>query len=480
MIWKDLHDGNRDVTRIPASGSRWKSLGFQYHPARSKPVSMPNDKIGLPAATAIVVGNMVGVGVFTSLGFQLFGITSGFSIIFLWVLGGVYSLLGALCYAELASALPRSGGEYHFLSRTIHPAAGFASGWLSSTVGFAAPVALASMAFGVYIGGVFGLGDFGKTALSICLIIAMTLCHLRDVKFGARFQLGATALKVALVTGLALCGFILGKSQGVSFMPEKDSMGQIFDKNFAVSFYFVTFSYSGWNAAAYIVGEVRDPQRSVPRALLIGTGLVTVLYVLLNAAFFYSTPIEDMLGKEDVGRIAAGAIFGESGGNIAGILIAVGLISAVSAMTWAGPRVGQVMGQDYKALSFLSRRTKRGVPFVAILLQSGIAILLAATGKFEAVLIFIEFSLVISLAATVFGLIWLRLKQPQVARAAAFKCPLFPLPPILFIALSIYISWRAMLDRSDGSFRTESLFGIGALASGFVVYYFIKGTRRES
>ena len=282
-------------------------------------------KIGLLAATAIVVGNMVGVGVFTSLGYQLSGMEGGFSLIFLWVLGGVYSLMGALCYAELASALPRSGGEYHLLSQTLHPAVGFAAGWLSSTVGFAAPVALVAIAFGSYLGGVFGYGESAQAALSISLIVVVTACHLHDVKFGSRFQLAATALKVALVAGLALCGFVLGTNQGMSFLPGEGTGAEIFSKDFATSFYFVTFSYSGWNAAAYIVGEVRDPQRSVPRALLIGTAFVTVLYVLVNAAFLYSTPVDKMVGQKEVGLIAARSIFGESGGNMVGVLIALGL-----------------------------------------------------------------------------------------------------------------------------------------------------------
>ena len=426
-------------------------------------------KIGLTSATAVVVGNMIGVGVFTSLGFQLFGIGSGFSLLFLWLLGGIYSLMGALCYAELASALPRSGGEYHLLSRTLHPAAGFASGWLSLTVGFAAPVALAAMAFGSYVGSILGYGDGGKSLLSTLLIVAVTACHLRDVRFGSRFQLAATSLKLALVALLIGCGFLLGENQGMSFLPTGDGLKEIFTSDFAISFYFVTFSYSGWNAAAYIVGEVRAPQRTVPRALLIGTALVTVLYVLVNAAFLYSTPADSMRGQAEVGLVAAQSIFGESGGKLVGALIAIGLISAVSAMTWAGPRVGQMMGEDYRALRFLGRRTRRNVPATAILIQSAIAILLAATRKFEVVLHYIEFSLVISLAATVFGLIWLRWKKPELACAATFRCPGFPYVPALFILLSLYISARAVI-RHPG----ESLWGLATLASGVVVYFLLR------
>lgn len=424
-------------------------------------------KIGLAAATAVVVGNMVGVGVFTSLGFQV-GVGGGFSLLMLWLLGGIYSLMGALCYAELASALPRSGGEYHLQSATLHPAIGFASGWLSCTVGFAAPIAFAAIAFGSYLGSVLGWEGAGQTVLGVLLILVVTACHLRDVAFGSRFQVVATSLKVALVVGLALCGFLLGKNQGMSFLPTATSLKEIGSSGFALSFYWVTFSYSGWNAAAYIVGEVRDPQRSVPRALLIGTGFVTLLYVMLNASFLYSTPVGEMAMQEEVGLIAARSIFGDTGGNLVGMLIAIGLVSAVSAMTWAGPRVGQVMGEDHPPLSFLARRTRRGIPVYAILIQSAIAILLATTQKFETVLRYIEFALVLSLAATVFGLLWMRWKMPETAAAATFRCPLFPLVPIAFLAISAYISVEALKRHP-----TESLWGLGTLASGFLVYLLV-------
>ena len=437
--------------------------------------STPGKKIGLIAATAIVVGNMVGVGVFTSLGFQLFSTTGGFSILMLWLLGGIYSLMGALCYAELASALPRSGGEYHLQSQSLHPAIGFASGWLSATVGFAAPVAFAAIAFGSYLGEVWGYGDTGKGVLGVVLIVAVTAVHLRDVSFGSRFQLVATSLKVMLVLLLAVCGFLLGTDQGVSFLPTTESFGEMLTGGFATNFYWVTFSYAGWNAAAYIVSEVRDPQRTVPRALLIGTAFVTVLYVLLNAAFLYSTPTSEMLGQKEVGLIAARSIFGDSSGNLFGVMIAVGLVSAVSAMTWAGPRVGQVMGEDYRALHFLARRTRRGVPAIAILFQSAIAIALATTQKFESVLHYIEFSLVISLGATVFGLLWLRWKRPEIAAAATFRCPLFPVIPIAFLAVSVYISFRAIQEHP-----VESRWGLATLLSGLLVYLLVLRSRRQT
>jgi len=180
-----------------------------------------------------------------------------------------------------------------------------------------------------------------------------------------------------------------------------------------------------------------------------------------------------MVGQKEVGLVAARSIFGDAGGNLFGVMIAIGLVSAVSAMTWAGPRVGQVMGEDYTALRFLARRTRRGIPVIAILIQSAIAIVLATTQKFESVLHYIEFSLVISLGATVFGLLWLRWKRPEIAARATFRCPLFPLVPIAFLLVSVYISLRAIEEHP-----AESLWGLGTLASGLLVYLLVRRSRR--
>ena len=309
-------------------------------------------RISTVTATAIAVADMIGIGVFTSLGFQVRGIPSAFSLLMLWVVGGITALCGALSYAELAAALPRSGGEYNFLSRIYHPAVGFLAGWISATVGFAAPIAVAAMAFGTYFAGVFP----GSPPLVLGLALAwiVSLVHLTGMRQSSMFQNISTAIKVVLIAAFIVAGFAVGTPQPISFAPSAQDLGYIVSAPFAISLVFVMYSYSGWNAATYIINEVREPEKSLPRSLLAATLIVLVLYVGLNAVFLYTTPMEKMAGQINVAQIAGAHIFGESGGRIVAALICIGLVSAVSAMIWIGPRVTMVIGEDIPALRFFS------------------------------------------------------------------------------------------------------------------------------
>jgi APA family basic amino acid/polyamine antiporter len=236
--------------------------------------------ISLITATAVVVANMIGTGVFTSLGFQVGSLPSGFVLLMLWVVGGVCAFCGAVCYGELAAALPRSGGEYHFLSKIFHPAVGFLSGWLSVTVGFAAPIALAAMAFGKYFSEIFPTAP--ATTWSLVMVWIVTLIHVGGINMAAKFQNTATWLKVALVLVFIGAGFWFGKAQPVHFLPATGDLALMGSTPFAVSLVYVMYAYAGWNAATYIVGDIRDPQKNVPLAIALGTLLVAGLYIALH------------------------------------------------------------------------------------------------------------------------------------------------------------------------------------------------------
>src|SRR5580658_7367923 len=335
-------------------------------------------------ATAIVIDDMVGIGVFTSLGFQVGDITSGFALLLLWIVGGAAALCGALCYAELATMLPRSSGEYNFLRRIYHPAFGFVAGWLSATVGFAAPIALAAMAFGSYFNSVAPHAP--PLLLGIGVTWLAALVHLRGVRFGGAFHNAWTALKLVLIVAFIVAGFALGDPQPISFAPAAADLSVVAGAPFAISLVFVLYSYSGWNAATYIAGELREPAHNLPRALLAGTAIVLVLYVGLNAIFLLTTPMQELAGQLDVAVVAGRHVFGPLGGRIVGALISLGLISSISAMTWIGPRVTMAMGEDMPVLRLFSRQSKRGVPAIAILFQLMVANLLLLTQSFEAVL----------------------------------------------------------------------------------------------
>src|SRR5438067_7091154 len=257
--------------------------------------------VSVIVATAIVVADMVGVGVFTSLGFQVKDIPSGFSILLLWTVGGLVALCGVFSYSELGAMFPRSSGEYNFLSRAYHPAFGFLAGWVSATVGFAAPVALAAMAFGEYAKSVFP--DAPPMPLAIGVVWLVSLVQLTGVRHSSTFQLIATVLKVALIVAFLVTGFVIAAPQPVSFAPSSSDFAHVVSAPFAISLVFVMYSFSGWNAATYIIGEMRNAKQNLPRALLSGTLIVLAIYVALNAVFLHTAPIDRLSGQLDVASI---------------------------------------------------------------------------------------------------------------------------------------------------------------------------------
>ncbi|GJD97613.1 APC family permease [Methylobacterium iners] len=412
-------------------------------------------------ATAIVVADMIGVGVFTSLGFQVKDISTGFALLLLWFVGGVVALCGAFCYAELATMFPRSSGEYNFLTRMYGPAVGFMAGWLSATVGFAAPVALAAMAFGQYAKAI--LPGAPPLLLGLAVIWIVSIVHLRGTRQGSTFQVGFTLLKLALIAAFIGVGFARGGGQPISFTPTTFDPAQIFSASFALSLVFVMYAYSGWNAATYIVGELADPRYSLPRALFVGTGLVLVLYVALNAVFLYTTPLPELAGQVDVALISGQHIFGEQGGRIVGGLICIGLIPTISAMMWIGPRVTVTMGEDVELLRLFARRSHSGVPTAAILLQCVIASLLLLTQSFEAVLDFVQFSLTFCSFLAVLGLVKLRITQPDLPRPC--RAWGYPVTPMIFLSVTLFMMVHLVAVRPF-----QSLAGFVMMLAGLLLY----------
>ena len=342
-------------------------------------------------AAAVIIANMVGTGVFTSLGFQVADIQSVFALLMLWVIGGIAALCGAATYAELGAALPRSGGEYNFLGRIYHPMAGFISGWVSTVIGFAAPIAAVSLAFGKYTTAALpgAYSPAVQKGLACGLVILVTYIHGKNRNASGKFQFGFTAMKVGLILAFCLAAFIFTQNpQPISPLPKAEDWNVITSSAFGVALIYVSYAYTGWNAATYISGELENPQKDLPKVLLFGTGLVMLLYVVLNYVFLYAAPMSELEGQVEIGYIASSHIFGETGGRIAGGMLSLLLISTVSAMTLAGPRALQAIGEDFKALSFLGKTNKAGVPRNAIYFQSTIALIYILTSSFKTIVVF--------------------------------------------------------------------------------------------
>jgi APA family basic amino acid/polyamine antiporter len=404
--------------------------------------------VSVLVATAIVVADMIGVGVFTSLGFQVKDIPSGFSILLLWTVGGIVALCGVFSYSELGAMFPRSSGEYNFLGRAYHPAFGFLAGWVSATVGFAAPVALAAMAFGEYAKSV--VPGVPPIPLAIGVVWLVSLVQLTGVRHSSTFQLISTILKVVLIVAFLVAGFIVGEPQAIAFTPQAGDLAHIVSAPFAIGLVFVMYSFSGWNAATYIIGEMNMPQRDLPRALLAGTLIVLVL-------------VSALAGQLDVASVAGSAIFGNLGGRIVGAMICFGLISSISAMMWIGPRVMMTMGEDIPALRVFSRRSVRGAPAYAILFQLAVANLLLFTRSFEAVLDFIQFALLFCSFFTVAGVIKLRITDPDLPRP--YRAWGYPFTPLVFLLVTALMMYYLLTERP-----VQSLSGMLVMVSGLLIY----------
>lgn len=435
----------------------------------------------ITTAIAVVVANMIGTGVFTSIGFQLQDITEGTALLALWAIGGVAALCGALCYAELGAALPRSGGEYHFLSQIYHPAAGFLSGWVSATVGFAAPVALAAIALGRYLTRAFPqLSDFW---VAIGIIIFVTAFHVTTRKRSAGMQWYFTLIKlvvIAIFCGMAL--WLSERPETVALISQQHWAKFNFNLNvldamtsgaFAVALIYVNYAYNGWNAAAYITNELEHPQKSLPKILILGTGVVMLAYIALNFAFLFSTPMSALTGQVEAALVVAINLLGNDAGRVAGIVMALLLISTISAMTLAGPRVLNVMGQDYRTIGWLGKKNSYGIPSRAIYFQSTLALIFVITSTFEQVLIFSGLVLTLNNFFAVLGVIVLRVKEPDLPRP--FKIPWYPVPAVIFLVLNAWVMMYLLIEKTE-----NALPGMLLLVIGAIIYYFFEPSSRKT
>jgi len=416
---------------------------------------------------AIVIANMIGTGVFTSLGFQLYELRSGFVLLALWAIGGIVAVCGAMTYAELGAALPRSGGEYNFLTRIYHPAAGFVSGWVSATIGFAAPTALAAITFAAYATSVLpGEPDpWLRKILACALVIIMMIIHSGGRRNSGGLQVIFTVLKVTVIVIFCSAAlYAVDIAQPVQFLPSSGDGALITSGAFAVSLIYVSYAYTGWNAATYLSSELENPQRTLPWILISGTMIVMVLYIALNFVFLKVAPMDAMMGQVEIGVIAAEAAFGGMGGRFTGVVLAMLLVSTVSAMTIAGPRVLQVVGEDFHGLRFLAKTNADGIPSRAIYIQSALTLIFVLTSSFESILIFAGFTLALNSFATVMGIFVLRIRQPDLPRP--YRTFAYPIPPLIYLSLTGWTLYFVLVSKP-----TEGLFGLGIIAAGLLFYF---------
>ena len=422
-------------------------------------------KLGLLTATMLVVASMVGTGVFTTTGFLVADIGSNPAVLGCWLLGGVLAMAGALAYGELAAALPENGGEYLLLSRIYHPSLGFVAGWISLIVGFSAPIAAAALAFSRYMAAV--VPGLPELPLSLALIALVSAIHCLKLELGSGFQNAFTIGKTALILAFIVGGLLLGQPDRCLEPGTVSTGAAMLSPGFAVGLIFVSFSYQGWNASLYIAGEMERPGRWLPLSLVLGTALVTLLYLGLNAVFLAAVPAAELAGQLEVGHLAAVALFGEGAAKLLSTIIAVGLVSTVGAYIMTGPRVYEAMGQHFPGLRFVTGRVEGGGPVRSILLQGGVAALMVLTASFDALLTYTGFTLSAVAGLAVIGVVVLRFREPDLPRP--YRCWGYPVTPIVFVVLMLWMMGHSVVQRP-----VVALAGGITVVVGFLLWMLLK------
>ncbi|WKN41284.1 APC family permease [Tunicatimonas pelagia] len=415
-------------------------------------------KISWKTATALVIANMIGTGVFTSLGYQLLDVQSTISIILLWLIGGALALFGAFSYAQLGTHFKESGGDYIFLSRVFHPVLGYLTSWVSLIVGFSAPVAIAAIAMTQYLAP-FGIQE--SNALAVGIIVLIGIMHSFSIKQSERFQNATTVLKVIFV--LVLIGLGLAYSTNIptnAIAFQRSWQQELTTPGFAVSLIYVTYAYVGWNAAAYIVEEIQDVRKNLPKVLITGALFVTVIYVLLQLVFLKHASFTQLEGKVEVATIAFSNLFGVSGSRWVSFFIAIQLVATISGYIWIGSRVTHAMAKEHSLWKVMRPLNSLGIPVRTVWAHVFISIALTLTGTFEQILLYTGFVLQLMSTLAVASVLFVK-------NSSGFRSPGYPYVQYLFIGFSLWILAYTLYDRP-----TESLIGLGIIAAGLVTYFF--------
>jgi APA family basic amino acid/polyamine antiporter len=421
-------------------------------------------QLGLGSAIGMVVGNMVGTGVFTTSGLLQKEVGSPALVMLTWVLGGLIALLGVACYIPLARLIPESGGEYIYLSRLLHPAAGYLAGWVIVLVGFAVPTGALAAVFGQYLGGCFPSWAPAPRISGTLAVLATTVIHCISSRGGARTQAVAVVAELLGMAIFAALGLGHLTSHHVPVPSAPAHWGGL-----GLALIMVSYSYTGWNSSVYVAGEVVNHERNLPRSLWLGTGVVTVLYIALNAAFVWAVPPAQLAGEIEVARLAALAVGGPHLSFAVAGLITLIIAVCISALTMGGSRVIARMAQD-GCLPRALIATPGRPPRLSILVQSLVALIALWTATYDSLLTYVGISLGLMTAATVVGLIRARLRE-----GAQLHVPGWPWVPVLFLTFVFSSIAAAVWQRP-----VESGVGLATLLAGLVAYRWQRTRGRSS
>jgi amino acid transporter len=456
-------------------------------------ITGPSAGLGLWDAVSIIIGIVIGAGIYETAPLVFANVSSPAAGLMVWIAGGVLSLVGAACYAELASTYPRSGGDYVYLTKAFGPLSGFLFGWAQLTVILTGSIGMMAYVFADYAVALFGFGAGAGVALAASAVLALTLLNVMGASLGKKAQNVLSLVKLLGVLGVVVTGVAVA-AQGLPELPAKVRIaGEAAPGvSLGLAMILVLYTFGGWNDAAFVAAEVRNRKRNLPRALLLGTAAITLIYVAMNAAFLFALGFERARSSEAIARDLFVTAFGPAGGAAISLLVMISALGAVNALIFTGSRLHATLGVDYSALSRLGVwHAKMGSPVAALVVQMAITLTMVALvgtlqgrawidGALTSVGLSPArwsghggFDTLLSCTAPVFWLFFLltgaslfRLRQTDPARPRPFRVPLYPVTPLLFCATCAYMLYSSVVYAG-----TLTLVGIAPLVLGVPVYF---------
>jgi amino acid transporter len=429
--------------------------------------------LSVAQASAILIGIVVGIGVFRTPPVVAANVDSELAFIGIWVLGGLLTLIGALCYAELGSSRPNTGGEYHYLRETYGDGLSFLFAWGRLTVIQTGAIAAVAFAYGDYANAILPLGDFGPALHAAMSIVALSLLQLVGTTSSGKLQIVLTISSIATLLFVAAAGFVAAEP----VLPDAPATTPAAGGALGLALVFVLLTYGGWNEAAYLSGEIRNVRRNMVRVLLLGTGAVTALYVLINVSLVASIGLEG-LRSEKLLTEPVQQVFGTAGVIVVALIVCITALSTINGTIFTGARSMYALGSTFPLLAGLSGRDgSRGAPYAAILVQAGLALALVGFGAtardgFTAMVEYTAPVFWMFMALIGFSLILFRWREPE--REIPFRVPLYPLTPLIFIGTAIYLMHASIVYTGTGA-----LIGLAILATGIPIYWLGRKPQRE-
>ncbi len=425
--------------------------------------------LGLFDATMIIIGNMVGVGIFVTTGHLAQELPHSLYIMALWMVGGFLTLAGALTYSELASTLPHAGGDYNYLKVAYGPWAGFLLGWVGFFVINPGSIAAVSVGAVKYLAFYFPmLKEISREKLMAALIVmAFSAINYLGVEAGSKTQNVFTIIKILIITGFIGLGFSVGKGDWHHFTISTPTDIKVADL-FGTAMIAVIFTYSGWFASAYLGSEIKKPERNLPLSILIGTIVVMVLYCALNSVYLYAVPVSEMSGVVNIGEKAAYALFGQFPATLMSLFICLIILGALNSMIMTASRIYYAMSKDGLFVGMMARvHPKYGTPHISIIFQAIVSCALILLGTFNQLLTYVVFAMILSSIASGIALFVLRFRHPHLN--PSYKVWGYPISPIIFISAYIWIGMQILFGKP-----VESLIGIGIILTGVPFYLYWK------